>query len=131
MWKLLGSLLSEELYKHLETKNLLLEEEKGCRLSLSPLLFIVASIPLTLVLMKMKAGSHREEGKRMTAKTPRAISQSHHYGHVHGVRHQQMRNPNYEKGIKLPAIGKIRSLDETTDDYKYLGIIEADDRSDE
>ena len=29
--------------------------------------------------------------------------------------------------IELSAIGKIRSLDKTSNGYKYLGIIEADD----
>lgn len=31
MWKLLASVMSEELYKHLETKNLLAEEQKVYR----------------------------------------------------------------------------------------------------
>lgn len=39
-----------------------------------------------------------------------------------------MRNPDCEKRkVELPAIAKIRSLDETSDGYKYLRIIEADD----
>ena len=72
--------------------------------SLSPPLFIKALILLTLVLRKMKAGYHLGEGKgiqqkRESDRQPSAVSQSHHHRHVeHGVQHQQMRNPNYEKG---------------------------------
>ena len=31
MWKLLTGIVADEIYNHLEKKNLLLEEQKGCR----------------------------------------------------------------------------------------------------
>ena len=30
MWKLLTSMISDKIYRHLDTKNLLLHEQKGC-----------------------------------------------------------------------------------------------------
>ena len=45
-----------------------------------------------------------------------------------------MYNPNYEKGKRhsngkhwFTSKGKIRSLDEDSEGYKYLGIIKVDD----
>ena len=118
--------------------------------SLSPLLFVVALIPLTLVLRKAKSSyelsnrekinhllfmddlklfARSEKGLDSLVQTVRVFSDD--IGMQFGIEKCAMLVMRRGKkvkseGIALPNNEKIRSLDET-EGYKYLGVLEADE----
>ena len=161
LWKLLIGVILDQIYAHLDQEKLLSEEQKGCRKgsrgtdnllyifqgdSLSSLVFVLTSIPLSLVLRKAKATyefseskinhliflddlklySRSEKGLDSLVQTVRVFSED--IGMEFGI--QKCTMLVMEKGkivklIELPDGKVIKSLQEG-ESYKYLGILEAE-----
>ena len=118
--------------------------------SLSPLLFVISLIPLTLILRKMKAAYHfvnkekmnhmlfmddlkllakNEKGLDSLVHTVRIFSED--IGMEFGIEKCAMLvlkggKRTRSEGIELPGDKIIKSLNEN-DGYRYLGVLEADE----
>ena len=120
--------------------------------SLSPLLFVISLIPLSLILRKIRAGYDLGEGQgivnhllfmddlKLYGKDENQIDSliqfvrviSSDIGMEFGISKcayliMKRGKLSSSEGIKMPNGETIRAIENQNDEYKYLGILEADD----